>query len=67
MKYLVKQIGDFSWIVEKETGEEYYVVYDSWNNTWKCTCPYNTRTKKTCKHIIMVKQYISIGQREFEE
>ena len=71
MKYKIIESSYRSWIVEKENGEEYCVSYNgrlprTGDGKFKCTCYQNSIRKKECKHILMIKNYLKTGKKEFD-
>lgn len=71
MKYNVIETSYRTWIVEKETGEDYFVSFNgrlprAGSGEFKCSCPSNSLYKKECKHILVVKNYLNTGRKEFD-
>jgi len=71
MKYKIIESSYRSWIIEKETGEEYYVSYTGrlprvGDGEFKCSCYQNSVRKRECKHILMVKNYLKTGRKEYD-
>jgi hypothetical protein len=63
----VSQLSELSWNVEKEDGEDYYINFSIFKNKFVCSCFWNINTQKECRHIRMIKEYITSGITQFEE
>jgi len=71
LKYKIIESSYRSWIIEKETGEQYYISFTGrlprkGNGNFKCTCYQNSIRGKECKHILMIRNYLKTGRKEFD-
>lgn len=69
MIYKVKKLGYLSWIVikdDEDTYDEYFVNFNIHNNKFVCSCATGYMLHRECKHIRMVKQFITKGIDTFD-
>lgn len=56
--YRIIRTSDLTWTVEKEDGDEYYIVWDILKDKFVCSCMWNVLTSRTCRHIRMIMEDI---------